>query len=151
MTDVTIAEINTAIKDTLAVADGLVRSQNYNELSEGMNDYPTMQVYWNSGETDATNAVDRSSFGGGIKPPVRQADLQFYVDVYATQRSDLAEDNDKLTTMASNIWTVLDQQVNPPYGLSAIRAHHWTAQRVNFQYGDETYPGVRFIISVRVF
>jgi hypothetical protein len=49
---ITYAQINDAIEDKLGAAMGLARSQTYDELTDGMTDTPTLQVYWQRDDTD---------------------------------------------------------------------------------------------------
>lgn len=158
MGNITVAQINTAIATTLGEAAGIVRIQDgandgtadnqTTPLSESMNDTPTLQVYLESGVTDVSNEVDRTTFGAGV----RQTELVFNCDVYARQRAHIGEDMAKCIELASAVWDVLEQQRRQPYfGLEGIQAFHWTAQRVVFTYGAVDYAGIRFVLTVRVF
>ena len=59
---ITLAQICNAVETTLAAATGLTYTQSYNELEEGMNDTPTLQVYWNSSSKTRAATTDRTTF-----------------------------------------------------------------------------------------
>lgn len=158
MGNITIAQISTAIALTLGEAEGIVRTQDgandgeaendTTPLSEGMNDTPTLQVYLESGLTDASNEVDRTTFRAGV----RQTELVFHADVFGKQRAHIGEDIALCTTLASALWDILEQQqVKPYFGLDGIQAFRWTMQRVVFTYATVDYAGLRFVLTVRVF
>lgn len=148
MTTITIAQMNTAIETTLATATGLAYSQNYNELTEGMQDTPTLQVYWYETETDVTGGAAQRSFGG----KVREKRFTFRADLFARQRSHLGEDMAALLPLVEAIHTVLEaQQAKPYFGLEGIAAiERWSAQQIIFELAGYTYLGARFTIPVRV-
>ncbi len=150
MTVWTEAEIIDAIANTLSAATGLTYPQSYNELKDGMQDMPTLQVYWDDTGQDLTGNVDRSSFGAGV----RQSAVTIIADLYARQRAHLDEDMAALMPLVTAIRVVLEEQKTKPYfGLDAIKGFQWTARRVIFEYGDAAvkYMGARFTITVRVF
>jgi hypothetical protein len=149
---VTLGEILDAIESTLAASSGLTRTQSYDELTEGMNDLPTLQVYPEAGEQDPSGdgRTDRTAFGGGV----RQTEFTIHADLYARQRSHLGEDMAALVDLIDAMQDVFEQQNTKPYfGLEGIRAFHWSWRRVVFTYGDPQlgYMGARFVLTVRVF
>lgn len=146
---ITTAQINTAILTTLSAAAALVRSQDYDELTEGMQDTPALQVYFETHEGDSVNTTThQSTFGGGVQ----QVTMTFHADVYANQRSNIGEDMSRLYTVVDQIIDILQAQKHKPYfGLAGIQAFHWSAQRVVFAYGQVDYVGTRFVITVRIF
>ena len=81
---ITLAQICNAVETTLGAATGLTYTQSYNELKEGMNDTPTLQVYWNSisGRPERQQRPDhlsrRSQADGSrdLLRPVRRAPLR---------------------------------------------------------------------------
>lgn len=147
----TISAINTAVAAALRAAEGIVRAEDAGrgELSEGIPDLPTLQVYWQALATDAENAhTDRRTFGAGV----RATQLTFHADVYARQRSHLGEDVAATLALAEAVQTVLEAQASAPFfGLDAIRALKWSAQRVTFEFGGGRYSGVRFVIDLWVY
>lgn len=148
--EVNITEINDAIKDTLATATGLTFAQSYNELSEGINDTPMLQVYWQSHLVDPDSNTSQRSFRG----VTRQTSLTFHADLFPRQRSHLDEDMGALLPLVDAIQAVLEaQRVEPYFGLAKIKAiEGWSAQQVTFEYpADVKFLGARYIIRVRVF
>lgn len=147
---VTLAQMNTAIETTLATAAGLTFSQDFNELTEGMQDTPTLQVYWAGHRVDPTSQAAQRSFGAAV----REKSFTFHADLYAQQRAHIGEDMAALLPVADAIETVLEtQQTRPYFGLAEIKAiEDWEARLIIFEYGDPAlkYIGSRFIIRVRV-
>ncbi len=145
---ITIVEINTAIKDELAAATGLTFTQDFDELTEGMADTPTLQVYWSATGTDPTSGTSQSSFRG----VQRQTRMTFWADLYARQRSDIGEDMAALLPLIDAIQTKLEEQRTSRFGLEGIRAiEGWTGRLLVFDYADAKYVGARFEIILRVF
>lgn len=145
---ITTAQINTAIKTTLGAAAGLTRSQDYNELTEGMADTPTLQVYFESWEAvEAT--TERSTMRGGVE----QVDVIFHADVLGAARGpDLGEEMGRLLPVVDQIIDILQaQKIKPYFGLAGIKAMHWSANRVLIDYNGELFVACRFIITIRVF
>lgn len=151
---VTIGAICTSIHETMEEISDLEQVQNYNEITEGMNTYPTLQVYWESIEADVNGDTSASTLCKGVS----QTDIIFHLDLYARQRSQIAEGMQEVTDLSSLIHDKLQEQTecdSPPncvyFGNEAIRSYHWTASRVVFEYGTVLYPGARFILTVRIF
>src|SRR5512139_418851 len=143
-----------AIETTLAPA--VTFTQSYNELTEGMNDTPRLQVYPNSGTSSPPSNNDRSTFRG----VVRQAEIEIYADLYATQRSDIAEDMGALVPLIEAVIAEIEKQDTKPYfnlldaaGQDAIKGFRWSWSRVTFVYNDpqQLYTGARFIFNLRIF
>jgi len=154
MATVTIAQICDAVASTLSATTGLLRTQSYDELTEGMQTLPTLQVYPESWETSMDSATDRISFvdaNTGI-PGHRYTEIVLFLDLICRQRSHLGEDWGEAVEMADN----LDNQLNlegdcPHFGLAGIRSFRWSAQRVLFPYSETGNVGFRFTLTVRIF
>ncbi|RPI52770.1 MAG: hypothetical protein EHM56_08005 [Chloroflexi bacterium] len=149
---VNLTDICDAIETTLAAATGLARSESYDELSEGMQDTPALQVYPESGSQDAATSTDRSTFRAGLQ----QEEAVIHADLYARQRSHIGEDMSSLVTMIDAMRAVLKaQKTGDAFGLAnkGIKACTWSWQRVTFTYGDPGvhYIGARFTIRLRMF
>lgn len=154
---VSIAEINDAVKDTLAGATGLTYAQSYNELTEGINDSPMLQVYWQSHRVDPASNTSQTTF----RAVVRQTSLIFFADLYPRQRSHIDEDMGALLPLVDAIDDILEaQRVKPYFGLAgadgtgAIEAiEGWEAQQVLFENPPNVvkFLGARFTIRLRVF
>lgn len=147
---ITIAQIIDAIETTLSAAPTLARSMSYDELTEGINDTPLLQVYAEAGEQDPTTNTDRTTFRAGV----RQTSLTINADYYAQQRKHIGEDMAALIDGIDAITNIFEAQDAKPYfNLDGIRAFHWSWQRVVFEYGDPAinYVGARFTLTIRVF
>jgi len=154
MATVTIGQICNAVATTLSATIGLVRTQSYNQLTEGMNDLPTLQVYPDSWETSMGSDTDRIAFVDPLTgiPGHRYTEVVLFLDLYARQRSQLDEDWGAAINMAD----ALDNQLNlegacPHFGLAGIRTFRWFAQRVIFTYAEINYAGFRFTLTIRIF
>lgn len=145
---VTIAAINSGILTTLAAAniDDLT-TQDYDAISENINDLPLLRVYFDHGQTDYLSSVDRTSFGKGVV----QTHLVFFVDVWAAQRSFLAENMAAVISVTDALWDVFDLQVTTFFGLDTIKEFHFNAQRVRVEEGNNKYLGTRFTLDIYVF
>lgn len=155
---ISIGQIVTAIATTLETATvlvsgtGVVQDANASELSEGIQDRNTLQVYPEEGRTDTTGNTDRTGFRGGV----RVTEITIHCDYYARQRSHIGEDMKALLDGADSIISVLEAQNTKPYfGLDGIKAFAWTWTRILFEYGQGNnsvkYVGVRFIFKITVF
>jgi len=147
---ITLGQILDAISNVLGAATGLAVNQHYDELTEGIQDHPLLQVYPESGSQDPTGNVDRTTF----QAKMRQTDFIIIADLYARQRSHIGEDMNILVDMIDAMMTELEKQKTKPYfGLDRLQGYRWSWQRVTFDYGDPMpkHMGVRFTIWVRVF
>jgi hypothetical protein len=143
---ITYAQINDAIEDKLGAALGLARSQTYDELTDGMTDTPTLQVYWQRDNTDPSMTTFRTG--------VQQVEMTFHADLFARQRSHIGEDMKVLYEVMQEVREMLEAETTKPYfDLEGIQAFSWTSERVTFEYGDPSQPyvGVRYMLTVRVF
>lgn len=147
---ITLAQILDAITTTLSASSTLKRAFSFDELNEGMNDMPALEVYPESGKQDATTNTDRTTFKAGV----RQTEYLIYADYYARQRSHIGEDMKALVDGIDAMTTIFEAQDTKPYfGLVGIRAFQWSWARVSFVRGDPglPYTGARFSLVVRVF
>jgi hypothetical protein len=153
----TLMQIANAIKDTLEASMSaalLIRTYGYDELPEGINDAPSLEVYWQRVICDPTGETDRFTLGPDA---IHVKEMTFYVDYIANPRNNLAENNDQLTQGSSEIIDILEGEALscagdghcPPFGLCALKTFHWLGERVAFQYGGVTYYAARFEIVVR--
>jgi len=135
-----------AIEGIMDDAASLVRSQTYDELTEGIHDYPLLQVYpeENTG-TDWTGETDRVTLSG--KHSVKEYTV--HADIYAQQRANIAEDMKKCVDVANEMEDILDDLSYPLFGLACVTSFRWSWRRVVFEYGGVKYMGARFVIVVR--
>jgi len=154
MAIVTVGAICDAVAAVLSTTAGITRTQSYNELTEGMNTLPTLQVYPEFWDVSAGSETDRFSFvdaATGI-PGHRLTEMTLHLDLYARLRSQLNEDWGEAIDLASALHDKLDEQGScPHFALAGIRSFHWTAHRVVFPYAQTEYVGFRFVLTVRIF
>ena len=145
---ITFAEMCDAVEAHLSTAASLERSQSYDELSEGMQDTPTLQVYPESSEP--------VSHGGTSQTFTHQYGVilglhTIHADLYARQRAHLGEDMAALVETLDEIYTLIENAGCPAFGLEGIKSYQWSWRRVVFDYGGVTYMGARFTIVLRTF
>lgn len=149
----TKAELCNAITEVLGAAPIIKNAQTYNELTEGINTFPTLQVYpTDSGGGSAGGTTSRRTMGQ--VSPVRQEQVTVVVDIYCSQRKDLKNDMRKVIEVWDAMEAVLDEQVVAPYfACPGIREFSWRATYGERQYGDSTvtYSIVQFQLSLAVY
>ena len=103
---ITKKQIIDAIRDELNETGVFNRVQGSSNLTEGMNDTPTLQVYWESTDNDAATQNDRTTFRGGV----RQKHFIFHCDIYARQRSHLDEDTEAVLDLSDAVEAKLERR-----------------------------------------
>jgi hypothetical protein len=154
MAIVTIGAICDAVADTLSTTAGIERTQSYDELTEGMNTWPTLQVYPDNWEVSFESETDRLSFVDAVTgiPGHRQTHITLILDLVVRPRSQLAEDWRAAVDLASALHDKLDEEgACPHFGLDGIRSFRWSAQRVLYPYAQMRYVGFRFTLELRIF
>jgi hypothetical protein len=154
-----LSQIAEAIQDTLETnmsATLLTRVYGWDELPEGIQDTPSLAVYWQQVTNDAQTSTDRTTFS-----KVRVKELIFHIDYFASARNQLAEDNERLTNAASQIIDILETEAAaacatgashcPPFGLCALKTFRWWGERVVYDYGGILLYGARFYITLLVY
>lgn len=155
----TLAEMCTAIHWTLGNAlvnsSDLTVSQNYNQLTEGMNDPDVLQIYPESqSPVDSKSGATQKLTLGDANGPVIQEEVTLHCDYYAKARgSDLNEDMAALIAGVDAIRANLKTQDCPPFGLTNCQSFQWSWSRATFLYGEPElkYIGARFVIILRLF
>jgi hypothetical protein len=137
------------IASTLGAATGIAKFQSFDELTEGVADYPLLQVYPEEGETDANTSNDRTTFRAGV----RVCETAYNVDVYCRPRGNIAQDMkaavDALKALQAKLETV---KTKPYFGNETIKGFSWSWRRVTLEPVDgQKYAGLRFVIKVRQF
>lgn len=155
---VTVRQICDAIHDTLGaalVAAGtLIDSQNFDELTEGINDEKILQIYPEE-ETVVSSGSGTQKLTFGSTPFIDE-EIVIHADYYARQRSHIGEDMDLLVTGIDAIRANLKTQNCPnPFDLTGIANFQWSWRRVVFEYGSQgsevKYIGARFRLVLRTF
>lgn len=149
MAVITHASLCNSIATTLGAAASLRRTQSFDELTEGMNTLPTLQVYPSNWNMDDRSGVSQSTFRGGVK-----RSLNIYnADVYVRRRSDLPTDVAKTVEVADELDAIFVAQNTKPYfGDDNIAQFHWEGSQVTLIYGEPEvkYSGLRYIITLWV-
>lgn len=151
-----LGDIVDSIETTLSAAASLVRSQSYDELTEGIHEYPLLQVYpsANTG-TSRGSETDRFSFEGPVPvgAVVKHLSVKEYIihaDLYARQRSHINEDMEQLVDTINELEDILDgQDPQSLFGRADLFSFRWSWSQVTFEYAGVMYLGARFIITVR--
>jgi len=147
MTTYFLGDILTGIKDTLGTAASLQRSEDYGELTEGIHDYPLLQVYPENNPGTSRNS-ETHKLTLSIKHTVKEYTV--HADLYAQPRgNDIGESMSILVSGIDEFENILDTQGCPPFGVNAIISFRWSWNRVTFSYGGADYVGARFVIVVR--
>ena len=144
---ITYNQILTAVYNHLNAAL-TARGQNFNALTEGMNDTPAFQVYPESMDPASSDSGTQTFT---LRSGVIQETHVIHVDYYARQRSHLGEDMAALVVGLDAICTSLEAAGCPPFGLAGIKSFQWSWSRVLFDYGGVAYVGVRFVLRLRTF
>jgi hypothetical protein len=153
---VTVKQICNAIDDTLGQvlvdAGNLTVSQDYDELTEGMQDERVLQIYpEEQSPTSIGSETQKITLGDD---PFIDEELIIHVDYYARQRSHIGEDMAQLVDGIDEIRANLKTQNCPnPFDLEGIANFQWSWQRVIFNYGEPElkYIGARFRLALRTY
>lgn len=156
---VTVAQICTAIHDTLGAdleaAGVLTDTQDYNELTEGMNDEKILQIYPQEESPVSVNSeTQKITFQQSGSTPFIDEEIIIHADYYTRQRAHLGEDMGILVAGIDAIRANLKTQNCPnPFDLTGIANFQWSWQRVIFEYGapELRYIGARFRLVLRTF
>lgn len=150
---ITLGQINSAISDTLGAVAAIRNVQDFDAISEGIINTPTLQTYWDGLQVDVTTNTERTTFGG----KVRQYDLIFFCDLYVQRHAHSKKMLKEMYPLIDAITAVFEAQEEQPFfGLAGIKAFSYEAQRALFDYGmldskPLQYDGVRWTLTVRVF
>ena len=144
---ITLAEICDGIKDGFSSAANLRVSQSYDELTEGIHDFPLMQVYPSRGHADAANANDRTTFSGGI----RQTEFVIVADIYVSPMADIAEDMADTVALIDQLWDLCEDQTSADFfDITGCRSWNWSFDYATLIYAGISYRGVRWTFTIRV-
>jgi len=149
--NLTLASICDAIESALGAVTGIERSQSYDELTEGMGSFPTLQVFPARWNVDARTETDRSTFRAGL----RATDQTIYCDLFAGPRggSSPGQLMGILVGLIDLINVELETQaaIRPPFSLTGVKACWWTGEHVTIENSGVLYVGARWTITLRTF
>jgi hypothetical protein len=156
MADVTVQEITDGIATTLEAAAGIELSQSEDEITEGANVVPVVQVYWFGFNKTPTSDTHQFTFGDSTVTPIYVTEHTFHVDVLARQRSVIDLDLTAVAETAVAIDAVLEAEVAEPlFGVAGIKAFDYEAEFVTIQEGEgadaRLFMGERFTLTVTLF
>jgi len=161
VTFVTFQQMAGAVKDVLEAAltpyvagppvTTVKQVYGYDELYEGMNEWPAIEVYVEDWELSYDSDLDRTVFcQDGDKRSITNCHI--HVDVYAARRNQLNENWRDALVLANAVNAVLeDECACPLFDLAGMHDLHWTASRVVFSRAQAEYCGYRFILTVKVY
>jgi len=123
-------------------------AQSYDQLTEGMQDTPTLQVYPQIGTTDYGTENDRRTFKGKVKG----TEYEFLVMAFARPRSNVGEDMEACVRLWDALETILENITCNYFGVASVGNIAWTfAPPVPIEYGGAVYVGFELTITVRFF
>jgi hypothetical protein len=151
---ITIAQCLDAVADAfvgLAVGALTLQVQHYDELTEGMQDMPTMQVYPESLAVDSRNETDAQV----LNKSIRNHALVVHLDCYAERRNHVDENMAAVVAL----WDATEDQLEdtaagsgcPNFGQALIRNVSWTSDRAVFVYAGVEYSGIRYVLTLEIF
>jgi len=149
--DLTTAAICDAVESVLGAVTGIVRSQSYDELTEGIQDVPLLQVWPASGAPVSTDSGTHKFTLGKDADFAIQETVTIYADLWARQRSHIGEDMSALVTALDNICAELRKQDCPPFDLEGLQSFQWSWVVGTSEWAKQLYLRARFTLVFRVF
>lgn len=150
--EITVAQICTAIEtyigNALVTSGDLNVSQDYDKLTEGINDEKVLQVYPERAEP-ISEFSQQGQMTMGTDPVIAET-VTIHADFYARQRSHIGEDMKALVTGLDVIRAAIKAEACDNFGID-IKEFQWRWERVAFEYGSVLYAGARFYITVRIY
>jgi hypothetical protein len=132
-------------------------AQSYDNLTEGQQDCPTIQVYPTDSLVDSQNETDRTTFKGCMK----NGWYIFPVRGFARQRSHLGEDMEAAVRMWDACEAILEEEGTDCaastgactfFGVPGIRNIRWSGRcPATWNYGGVDYAGFELTIELEVF
>jgi len=149
--DLTTASICDAVTGVLGAVTGIVRSESYDELTEGIQDVPLLQVWPAAGAPVSTGSGTHKLTLGQSSDFTVQETITVYADLFARQRSHIGEDMSALVTALDNIRAELKKQDCPPFDLAGIQSFQWSWSVGTMEYAGVAYLRTRFTLVFQVF
>ncbi len=135
----------------------LTIAQSYDQITEGLQNTPTVQVIPGDSLVDAATDTDRTTFKGCIK----HGSYRFEVTGYARQRSHVGEDMEASIRLWDALEAILEEEGTDCdattgtctfFGLPDIKGIAWTGRgRVVIEYAGVAFIGCELTIDVEVF
>lgn len=141
-----IDDINT----TIGAASSLQVNQSYDDITEGIPEFPLLQVYPEENPGTELTDTDRVTLGMSTERHSVKEYL-IHADLYARPRSFIAEDMKQLVETIDEIEQILDTQDYPDiFGNDNVISFSWSWRRMIFQTADQKYMGARFFLRVEM-
>ena len=142
-----LGDLSKAIGTTLSAAACVQRLEQYDELTEGMPDRGTLQVY---PDQNIGTSFDSDTHKLTIKTKHTIKEYIIICDFYVRPRSQIAEGMDEFVDAVDDFENILDVQDCPNFGRGEIRSFRWNWDRVIFEYAGAQYVGLRIYVTIRV-
>lgn len=150
--DLTLASMCDAVEGVLGAVTGITRSQSYDELTEGIQDVPLLQVWPASCTPVSTGSgTHKLTLGGADADFTVQETITIYADLFARQRSHIGEDMSALVTVSDSMRAKLKEQDCPPFALTGIQSFQWSWSAGTMEYAGVGYLRARFTLVFQVF
>ncbi len=123
------------------------RLEQYDELTEGMPDRGTLQVYV---DQNIGTSFDSDTHKLTLATKHTLKEYVVLADFYVRPRSQIAEGMAEFHQSVDYFEDILDVQDCPNFGRAEIRSFIWNWDRVIFEYDGVLYVGLRMFITIRV-
>lgn len=142
-----LSDLIDGIENTLAGAASIEISQSYDELTEGILQTPTLQVYpQECPSVSKGSSTQKYSFGGNIRRV-----YIIHADIFVAQRHYLKQDMRDLVVCIEEIDTILKDQTSCEiFGVTGPSTFVWSWRRSNFEYAGKKFLGVKYIFEVEI-
>lgn len=149
------AAVNETIGDALVASRVLARTEDHDEMTEGVHDLPCLQV-WPRSEGlvsigSGAGETHKLTLGGPDQDHAIMEDIEVYVDFWAAVRHELAQDMGVLVAGIDSIRAIIKAQDCPPFGLAGVRTFQWSWTAGSTDYAGVTYLRARFTLSMSIF
>lgn len=123
-------------------------AQSYDELTEGLQNTPTLQVYPSTGITDYSTDTDRMTFKGKVKG----TEYEINVWAFARPRSHVGEDMEACVRLWDALETILENITCDYFGIPSVGNIAWQIGPMqSLEYGGAAYVCFVLTITVRFF
>ena len=141
MASMNLSDLCDGIETALSAVSGL-HTQSYDELTEGIQNTPLLQVYPVRGALRAETG--QHTFRG----VVRINDITIHADVYAKTRVNIGTDMAAVVDLHDDITDVLDlQKTGSPFSVTGVKAFTYSWDYAPFEYAGVGYVGIRYVME----
>jgi len=145
MASMKLSDLCDGIETALAAVSG-IHTQSYDELTEGIQNWPMLQVYPARGELRAETG--QHTFRG----IVRINDITIHADVYVQPRVNLATDMAAVVDLHDAITDVLDlQKTGSPFDVTGTKAFTYSWEYASYDYANQGFVGIRYVLQFVIY